>query len=144
MHRLSLAFLASAAFLAACATSSDVVTPEVETPTPVLTNQLGAQTLAIGECGLFGWTTEKPSRFVFFATETRGSYWTGTSATPLNPSGTFPELQYSDFEIELGAGEDYAEAIRYPSARLRRTMSDGFERVQPLVILETCQELDRP
>ena len=135
--------LISGAFLAACATSAEVETSETQTPETKALNQLGPQTLSVGECGLFGWTSETTPRFVFFATETRGSYWTGAEAISLSPTGTFPNLDYTAFDLELGVQESYADALRYRSARLRQTLDDGFERIQPLVILETCQEADR-
>lgn len=101
---------------------------------------LGPQSLSEGECGLFGWTTETPPRFILFATDSRGVFWTGTQQETFEPSGDFPRLIYPDFRIELGRADQIADAQRYASARLYRTQEDGFERVQPLVILETCQD----
>ena len=142
--RLIAALILTGGLLVACATAPDEAIKAPAEAATLTTPQLGPQTLATGECGLFGWTKETPSRFIFFATETRGSYWADGTTKSLIPSGTFPDMNYSEFEISLGVSEAYSDAVRYPSARLRQTLDDGFEMVQPLVILETCQDGDRP
>ena len=141
--RLSWLFpLFGALILSACASTPEAEPEQTFVAAQVEATELDAQSLATGECGLFGWTKDETPRFAFFATEGRGSYWDGTQTVPLNPQGSFPNLTFDLFVLELGEREAFDDAVRYPSARTRKTLEDGFERVQPLVILETCQSAE--
>ena len=103
---------------------------------------LPSQSLADGECGLFGWDTANPPQFVFFATADRAVYLSGEGATQrLTPEGPFPSTRYGSLTLTLGAAEPLIEGTRYAQARVRELVEDGFTRVRPLVILQSCEML---
>ena len=137
-------FLTVSALLAACSTTAN----SANTATvPVMTsraNGLSSQSLAPGECGLFGWSAADAPEFVFFAAPGRALYYAGEGETrTFSPQGPFPSLNYGDYQLTLGQGEPLLEGTRYASARLTETLPDGFTRVRPLVILQSCQTPDR-
>lgn len=131
--------LSTALILPACASTTDAGPSSSNASNLTDLNELGPQSLALRECGLFGWTAGETPRFILFATEGRGQYWDGSRPVALDPDGVFPNLSFSEFTLELGEREAFDDAVRYPSAKMRMTLDDGFERVQPIVILETCQ-----
>lgn len=134
-------------FLTACASTAD--TPDSSdqdlTNTDIAEisaqiNSLPAQSLEDDECGLFGWDTEQDPSFIFFATQMRGLYLAEPGAPQrLDPVGDFPDMTYGQIALILGPGEALIEGVRYKSARLRETLDDGFTRIRPLVVLQTCQ-----
>ena len=141
-------FLLPLAFsVTACATAPDTSAPtadpdvSVETTTNVTDGRLAPQTLRPGECGLFGYDPE--ARFVFFATPRRGTYVAEGQVRQLEPSGEFPNLYYETINVALGRAESLVDGQRYPEARLQETLADGFVRVLPLRVIETCTVPDR-
>lgn len=129
--------------LAACATATtgtQKIAQSGQSPTnaeiPIEGNQLAPQTLRAGECGLFGWDPE--ARFVFFATPRRGAYLAEGQRRSLQPSGEFPNLRFDTIDVALGRVEDLDDGKRYPEARLQEVLPDGFTRVLPLRVVETC------
>ena len=130
------AILVSVLALTGCATAGS--TPDVAAPI-ARAGTLPAQTLAPGECGLFGYSVGEP-RFVFFATGSRAAYLGGDDAVlSLTPVGDFPAADYGPVSLALGRADDWVEGRRYPGARLTETLDEGFERVVPLVVVQTCQ-----
>jgi len=132
-----------ATFLCACSTTTK---PAASTPAPMtrVVTGLGAQTLAPMECGLFGWETSSNPDFVFFATPDRALYMSSDEASEtLLPNGPFPAEDYGPYQLTLGNGEPLIDGTRYPSARITEILPDGFTRVRPLVILQTCQNPSR-
>lgn len=135
--------------LSACATTTTdnpgLPGPVAEMPTA--RDGLGPQTLAPGECGLFGWNRNQ--EFVFFATPTRAlvevfaSNQGRTEIIRLEPSGEFPALAFDRrVELKLGAPEDMVEGRRYRQALMTQTVpsSQGpVERLVPLTVIESCQ-----
>lgn len=130
---------ATAMLLMACATVEAEV--PLEDPVPLRADTLPAQTLQPGECGLFGWDTTGTRPFVFFATEQRALYVDGATVLTPEAEEPFPASRYDLFTLELGPAETVADATRYPSAKVRQTLDDGFEKVRPLVVLLTCQDM---
>lgn len=132
--------------MTACATSPDKVSATDAAKrvkvTPAQTDGTGlsAQTLAPGECGLFGWDTVDPPTFVFFATSDRALYKSSDDeAERLTPVGTFPSLDYGRLKLTLGTAEPLVAGTRYAQARVSQVLDDGFTRVRPLVVLQSCQ-----
>lgn len=130
--------LGASVALGACASTAEVA-PNVD-PISVTSKGLPAQTLAPGECGLFGWDTAQPPQFVFFATERQILYLTGPDEIQtLQSKDAFPAEDYGPLQVSLGYGEPLIDGIRYASARITETLDDGFTRVRPLVVLQSCQ-----
>jgi hypothetical protein len=135
--------LALSLTLIACSTTKD---PDPVTRAAPATGQsatgLASQTLAAGECGLFGWDTSSSPTFVFFATADRALYHSsdGTPET-LTPVGPFPSTDYGSLKLTLGAAEPLVAGTRYPQARVTQVQEDGYTLVRPLVILRSCQTL---
>ncbi len=137
-------FLLPLAFsVTACATAPETIAQneEAEASAQTTANLLGVgrlapQTLRPGECGLFGYDPE--ARFVFFATPRRGAYVADGEQRLLEPSGEFPNLDYETIDVALGRAESLVDGQRYPEARLQETLADGFMRVLPLRVIETC------
>jgi hypothetical protein len=133
--------------LVACSTTNDPdPVPRVSTAltSPQQANGLPAQTLAPGECGLFGWDTSTRPTFVFFATANRALYLPSDGVTEtLTPVGPFPSADYGSLKLTLGAAEQLIAGTRYPQARVTQVLDDGFTRVRPLVILRSCQTPDQ-
>lgn len=131
-----------AVILAACTTTSDPA-PEVRTISSIgnSTSSLPAQTLAPGACGLFGWDISIRPSFVFFATAERALYLSGEGSSPelLIPKEPFPSSDYGTLKLILGEAEPLVEGTRYAQARVSQVLDDGFTRVRPLVILQSCQ-----
>jgi hypothetical protein len=135
------AFVILSALLGACSTFAETSSVEpVNTQVVRDVTGLGAQSLAPGECGLFGWETSADPDFVFFSTLDRALYVSGEGTVEtLTPRGPFPAEDYGSYQLTLGGGEPLIDGIRYASARMTNTLADGFTRVRPLVILQTCQ-----
>lgn len=138
--------LGLAVTLGACATTTTtspaktkvVATEIAATQTPG--SGLPSQSLAAGECGLFGWDTSSSPQFVFFATADRALYLSGDGpAQKLTPEGAFPSTRYGTLTLTLGAAEPLIAGTRYAQARVSEPVNDGFTRVRPLVILRSCQ-----
>ncbi|MGB6229341.1 MAG: hypothetical protein WBF53_04345 [Litorimonas sp.] len=128
--------------LGACATTDAaepapvVATDTVRTSDP---RALPPKTLAPGECGLFGYSTDAPPRFVFFAVADRALYHAGERGVlALSPQGAYPAETYGPVSLTLGPAEDLVEGRRYARSRLTEQLEDGYEWVRPLVVLETC------
>jgi hypothetical protein len=142
--RLSLMGLsfAVAGLLAGCSTVPQPTSDAGGNDTDTVLTRLPAQTLLPGDCGLFGWTKKDDPAFVFFATEGRAIHLQNGRAVTLDPDGAFPAVTYGGLRLELGPPEPMIDAIRYPNARLEQTLADGFVKIEPLVMLQTCQSED--
>lgn len=135
-------FLCMPVVLTACSTTSDP-DPDVSGAISSIGNSasgLPAQTLAPGECGLFGWDTSIRPTFVFFATAERALYLSSDGGPEtLTPVGPFPSVDYGSLKLTLGTAEPLIAGARYAQARVTQVLEDGFTRVRPLVILRSCQ-----
>ena len=132
--------LMTAIGLGACSTAPDVV-PETDDSAELQASSgdtLSPQTLGDGECGLFGWDGTGATRFVFFAKDRSALYADGQAIRTLDAQGPFPATDYGSVQIVLGPAEALIDGVRYPQARLTEVLEDGFTRIQPLVMLETC------
>ena len=137
------ALLVLSACLAACASIAEEEAPvETPPPAPVQGFALGPQTLAPNQCGLFGW--DNTTTFVFFATADRGLYAGQRGIVELRPGGDFPASDYGPVALELGSPDTMIDGTRYPYARVTEELEDGFTRVRPLVVLQTCQVPQAP
>lgn len=142
-HLIILALLCGL-LCASCATSGDGSpvneASDLRTENDILPNgALAAQTLEVGECGLFGFS-KSSRKLVFFATEERALHVSSDSRRiELTPDGEFPASRYGDITLELGRSEVLEGGARYNNARLSDILPDGFTRVQPLVVLLTCE-----
>jgi len=141
-------FLISVICLAGCATTAsqdpeplvEAIPPEAPTSASRMSNRLSPQVLAPGECGLFAWENAADPRFIFFAKPGSALYAPREGAVrQLSAKGDFPTMDYGPVQLTLGPSEAMIEGIRYPSARLKETLEDGFTRIQPVVVLQTCQ-----
>jgi len=100
--------------------------------------------LKSGECGLFGWTTDSKRDFIFFADERTARYNSVNGPVDLIPQTVFPAINYLDAAgnpvvLRLGKGEVMSGGMRYPSARLVTVSQEGWERLQPLALVQACQ-----
>ena len=132
--------LIAALCLSACATSGptpgDTPTPPAAPAEPTSLLALGPQTLETDECGLFGW--DNASRFVFFATQSRGLFAGQTAIKTLAPQGEFPAQEYGAVALRLGPGDEMIDGRRYAYARATERLEEGFTRIVPLIVIETC------
>lgn len=141
-------FFISFILLAGCATTVSQSPEPLAEATPSdrpnsavdLSNGLSPQALAPGECGLFAWDNAADPRFIFFAKSGSALYAPRVGPIrPLSAKGDFPAMEYGPIQLTLGPSEAMIDGIRYPSARLKETLEDGFTRIQPIVVLQTCQ-----
>ena len=139
---MRLASIAAAFLLSACASTPELA-PVAAQPAA---DALGPQTLAPGECGLFGWDVSDAPRFVFFATAARGLAKVGDDTVSLPPTRDFPAADgvYGPVTLQLGAEELLEQGRRYPAARMKVAQADGFTRTVPLVVVESCGVPDAP
>lgn len=128
--------------MTACATTSPAAPAPSETGIKV--NELPAQSLAPGECGVFGWSKSAVPEFIFFASETAAKFYQDGAVVNLLPdSADFPAAKYVGdvaLGLELGAPEAMMEGARYRSARLRLQTAEGWEKLIPIAALTTCQK----
>lgn len=101
-------------------------------------------TLKPGECGMFGWSADEKRDFVFFADEKTARYNSVTGPEDLTAQSAFPSLDYLDkaggsVTLRLGQGEVMNGGMRYPTARIVTLTDDGWERLQPVAIVRSCQ-----
>lgn len=124
--------------LSACATAPE----PTQQRTTMAQNQ--AEQLASGECGLFGWTADARRAYVFFANAEGATLALDGPETALTAQSKFPALEYIDADgrpvsLSLGRGEPLAGGTRYPSARLATKTEDGWDKIVPVAIVQSCQ-----
>jgi len=148
---LLISFLISGVFLVGCATTASLDpkpladAPPSDAPNSAagMSNRLSPQVLAPGECGLFAWDNAADPRFIFFAKPGSALYAPREGPVrPLSAEGDFPAMDYGPVQLTLGPAEAMIDGVRYPSARLKETLKDGFTRIQPIVVLQTCQRTE--
>lgn len=134
-------FALTASLLTACATAGEEGAPITETLSEsARLTELPPRTLEAGECGLFGWARED-GQFVFFSSDEAAQLVSDNRLSNLTPEGDFPATRYDpDVMLDLGTAEFLDGGQRYPEARLTVIQADGFELVQPLVLVLSCQE----
>ena len=125
-----------AVVLSACATTPDATGSAKITET----------TLKPGECGLYGWSVDAKRDFIFFADENSARYNSVTGPADLNAQSAFPSLDYLDeagrsVTLRLGSGEVMDGGMRYPSARIVTMTDEGWERLQPVAMVRSCQPI---
>jgi len=130
--------ICSGMLLGACATTPANTAPTQAEP------GLPTSKLKPGECGLFGWTTGQQRDFVFYADEKAARYDSLNGPIDLTAQSPFPAENYLDeagnpVMLRLGTGEAMSGGMRYPTARIVTLTDEGWERVQPVAIIKTCQ-----
>lgn len=116
---------------------------------------LPAQTLGLGECGLFFWTSDAPHRFVLFVDETAGRAKLVHAGAireldiTAQSSGYLPgervEQIYSDpahdrvFTLTGRIGQETRSGVRIERALLKARHADGHEIVRPLLGVRSCR-----
>ena len=125
-----------AALLSACAS----------TPAPSVAGaaSIPPATLKAGECGLFGWSTDASREFIFFADKKTARFKGPNGAADLVAQAKFPAVDYLDgsgnpVKLRLGQGEVMTGGRRFPQARIVTTTQEGWERFQPVAIIQSCQ-----
>lgn len=119
--------------LTACATTTPTKNAQADV----------SQNLKPGECGLFGWSTDENREFIFFANENSARYNSASGPVDLVAQSAFPALDYLDaasnpVTLRLGQGEIMNGGARYPGARLVTVSEDGWERLQPVALVQGC------
>lgn len=131
------------AVLSGCASTSvsaDKRGDKADAPRLAKDGVLPAQILRDGECGLFGFSASEQT-LVFFSAPDRAAYIRADlTRGALTPQGEFPATDYGPVQLALGPSEALEGGLRYPQARLTDILPDGFTRVQPLVVLLTCEQ----
>ncbi len=133
LMRFLIPTLASLAFTA-CATT---------TPTQKAQADISQSSIEPGECGLFGWSTDDKRDFIFFADERSARYKGADGAVDLVAQSPFPSVKYLDaagnsVTLRLGQGEAMNGGMRYAGARLVTVSEEGWERFQPVALLQGC------
>ena len=105
---------------------------------------LPTSNLKPGQCALFGWSTDAQRQFIFYADETSARYKAAAGSVDLVAQSAFPSTDYIDpfgqpVTLRLGNSEAMNGGTRYPSARLVSLDEAGWERLQPVAIVKTCQ-----
>lgn len=130
--------------LSACATSPTASQP------PVAKTALAPQTLAPQQCGLFVWTADTARRFILFSQSQSQSaqYFDGTADITLSITqqsgrqrdGQFPQQTFDNgLSLSLRAPDPIDNGTRYRGGTLTGTDAMGWDVVQPVVGLSTCQ-----
>ena len=124
-----------AAGLSACATTSPSIGGDEAIP---------EASLKAGECGLFGWSADDAREFVFFADKKTARFKGPDGAVDLVAQARFPAVDYLDnagnaVTLRLGKGEAMAGGRRFPQARIVTRTAEGWERLQPVAIVQSCQ-----
>lgn len=138
-------------FVSACA-STGVANIKTKTQSN-LKSGLPAQTLAVGECGLFVWAARPSKPFILFskAAELRGLWHEGVqeSLTLITQSGEIaygqsPENIYlrpngERLRLALSDPEMIEDGMRYKSGTLTLQTPEGWEKIIPVIGLAACQ-----
>lgn len=138
-------------FFSACASTglTDIKTK----PQSRLKSGLPAQTLAVGECGLFVWAATPSKPFILFseAAKARGLWYDGAQEplTLIEKSGEIaydqsPENSYlrpngQRLRLALSDAEMIEDGMRYKSGTLTVQTPEGWEKVMPVIGLAACQ-----
>ena len=127
-----------AAALAACATTPD------GTSSVAGTDSIPPAALKPGECGLFGWSADESREFIFFADKKTARFKSADGAVDLVAQSKFPAVDYLDnagnaVTLRLGQGEAMTGGSRFPQARIVTKTAEGWDRLQPVAIVQSCQ-----
>lgn len=138
MAMRSLIVIFCVAGLSACAT-----TPS-GSPSVAGADSIPPASLKAGECGLFGWSADASREFVFFADKKTARFKGPEGAVDLVAQAKFPAVDYLDdagnaVTLRLGQGETMTGGRRFPEARIVTQTAEGWERLQPVAIVQSCQ-----
>lgn len=151
---LLLAIAATA--LGACATrdAAPVASAKPEASTGVIDGVLAPQTLAPGACALFLWTSDMPSRFVFFMRAGESSAKVQSPDGPedltlvsqegslmgqFSTKAAFQTRSARTVRLSFAAGEQIEGGQRIQNGRLVFLDADGWETIMPVVGLAACE-----
>jgi len=135
-----ISLICGAALLGACASTP----PTAALSSSATISDLQQSQLAPGECGLFGWATGDTRDFIFYADQKTARYASLSGPLDLTAQSVFPSTDYTDpsgnsVTLRLGTGEVMAGGMRYPAARVVSLTEEGWERLHPVAIVQTCQ-----
>lgn len=93
---------------------------------------------------MFGWSTDRRRDFIFFADADSARFNGENGPIDLVAQAAFPALDYLDAEgrtvsLRLGDGEIMSGGMRYPGARIVTLTDEGWERLQPVALVRSCQ-----
>jgi len=93
---------------------------------------------------LFGWSADASREFVFFADKKIARFKGEDGAVDLVAQTDFPAVEYLDgsgnkVTLRLGVGEVMTGGMRFPRARIVTLTEEGWERLQPVAIVRSCQ-----
>jgi len=126
--------------MTACATTA----PREKTSAGISDSTVSQSSLKPGECGLFGWSTDEKREFIFFADKNSARYNGANGPVNLVAQSGFPAKDYLDSAgnpvmLRLGEGELMNGGMRYPGARIVTISSEGWERLQPVALVQGCK-----
>ncbi|MFN3910538.1 hypothetical protein [Hyphomonas sp.] len=151
---LLLAIAATA--LGACATreAAPAASAKPAASTGAVEGVLAPQTLAPGACGLFLWTSDMPSRFVFFMRAGESAAKVQSPEGPEDLTMTrqegslmgqfstkiaFQTRSAGTVRLSFAAGEPIEGGQRIQNGRLVFLDADGWETIMPVVGLAACE-----
>lgn len=113
-------------------------------------NQLPAQTLQTGECGLFVWSADTDRRFILFAQSQNFTalFHDGQGTKPLKitaQDGTpaqsqFPEQSYDSGQtLRLYKAQAIEGGTRYKAGTLSQKNALVWDIVMPVIAVSTCR-----
>lgn len=113
-------------------------------------NQLPAQTLQAGECGLFVWSADTDRRFILFAQSQKftAMFHDGQAGNTLNiiaQDGTptqkqFPEQSYDSGQtLRLFKAQAIDGGTRYKAGTISRKDESGWDSITPVIGVSTCR-----
>ena len=140
--------LFAATCLSACAT-----TPSLDKAQDVPQSkrqELPAQTLAAGECGLFVWTADDARRFILFGkSQAFKAIWQdGASQRALKiidqngtpTQGQFPTQIYDNgMTLRMMKAQRIDGGTRYQGGTLSKKTADGWDSVTPVIGVSSCR-----
>lgn len=158
----SLLFGSALFALMACATSGVPVPEAPATSAAALASTgvraskqgLDAQSLNVGECGVFLWTRRQQPNFVFFSKAASGEaqYWHEGKTLNLKQTGlggdifgqqmteqNFTSEDGTRVELRLTPGEELIGGQRIPEASITLIKPDDWKELTPLAGVSVCQ-----
>ena len=119
-------------------------------PDKAIMNQLPAQTLQTGECGLFVWSADTDRRFILFAQSQKFTavFHDGEAQNVLKivaqdgvpAQKQFPQQSYDSGQIlRLRKAQAIEGGTRYKAGKLSQKNASGWDSVMPVIAVSTCR-----
>lgn len=141
----------AALLLSACASIAETKPGEpFKTQAAIEADHLKPVNLLTGECGLFIWTADDARRFILFHSETtKAGRWLHDGeevalrilSTSVSQAGAFTYETATGLRLDLTLTRREAidGGVRYKSGTISHKSDEAWERVEPVVGLQTCQ-----